>query len=631
MGISNKPKLDTYTINKQDVKTEVARGFVLAFGLSAMLFYFILFPAPFREAKTVTRVISDTTTAVTEGEGSQEPTNLQYEELSSCVTVDYSIISPINHGRRTNSNSLDQISYIVDDGTSQKLWAMNFLDCGNHGANMPKTLSGQRQDNVTASTTIGNITGTNSYNEVVVSTQNTVEAYDLVGNEKWVWTPEGNETVDFAPPILTDFHITPEGLEVLASGHEGTSLHLYYLDGATGELMSPTAHQTISNVSSKNPVSVSDLTVDYTPDVIVAADDTLYVLNNIGQLESSFDLPSSSLHTPPMALSENNPRNGYIFIGYNEGSQTKVYGWDHHLNTGSSDYSLNLLDADYPYWDTNHQDTYSWPITVNGNLNLDDSQTLAFANLTETVNPATGTENPDIVFVTDNNKLHGYSHFGEHLFTSNIGEAVNGNSQPVAFDYDNDGYDEIFVATSTYIYAYETDGSLIDNLIFPMHINESPYWGPNSVLSGALTIVYNDQFNWPVYSIPVDFTNSSTAWQFSVRVEGEDYSQPSFTGPGGSIHNTNSYNICRISDHEAAVGSCDESFGTSSSNSYCTGGTFVSNCYLCGCPSNFGCPGVENNCFYNGGNGPIYDDCGGSPVMLKQFVDCVVLDGDGGI
>ncbi len=628
MGTSNKPSLEISVINKQEIKTELARGFVIALSLGAMLFYFVLFPAPFKETKT-TEISGDETEATEIGDGGLRSSDIQFQDLSSCMNNYYSIISPINHGKRLDWSNFDQISYVVDSGSEIKIWSRDFLDCDDHGALMPQTLIGERQNNSIASSVIGNITGTNDYNEIVVSTQTTVEAYDMIGNEKWIWTPEGNETVDFAPPILADFHSSPEGLEVLATGHEGTNLHLYYLDGATGQLMSAAAHRVIPNVSSKNPISVSDLTLDYTPGVIVAADSTIYFLDNQGQLKSSFSLPSSSPHTPPMALPENNPQSGYVFLGYNEGSQTKVYGWYHHFYVGSMSYQLETLDETYPYWDVNHQDTYHWPITVNGNLDLDNNGTLAFANLTETVNPVTSIEQPDIVFITDDNKLHGYSHFGEHIFTSNIGETVNKNSQPVAFDYDNDGRDEIFVTTNTRIYVYESDGSIINNDVFPLLLEE--HWGTETEFGGPLTIIYNGQHDWPIFSVPVDYANGSAAWQFTVWVLGEDYTQPSFTGPGGSIHNTNSYNFCRLSGHMTSIGDCSSYYGTTGANSFCSGGAYVSNCYLCGCPNCYDCPGLNNQCYYTCSNpNPPQGGCGGSPVMMKEFIHCSDLQGGGG-
>ncbi len=629
MATTNQPRLATSTLSKQEIKTELARGFVIALGLGAMLFYFVLFPAPFKQTEIVEKSSSLINASSAIGDEQPRSGELQFQTLSSCLHNNYSIISPINHGKRLNFSNFDQIAYVMDSGNTMKVWASDYLDCGDHGALIPQTLIGERADNVMASAVVGNITG-NDYNEIVVSTGTTVEAYDMIGNEKWIWTPSGNETVDFAPPILADFHPTPEGLEILAMGHEGNNLHLYYLDGATGQLMSAGAHQIISNVSSKNPVSVADVTNDYTPGVIVASDTTLYFLNNQGQQQSNFSLPSSSLHTPPMAISEDNPYDGYVFIAYNEGSQTKIYGWYHHFYFGSMRYELQLLDESYPYWDENHQNTYHWPKTVSGNLNLSASQTLTFANLTNTINPVTNTENPDIVFVTTDNKLHGYSHFGDLLFTADVSGSVNGNSQPVAFDYDNDGYDELFVTTETRIWAYEQNGSLINNDIFPIYIEDE--WGSGSIFSGPLSIIYNGQYEWPIFSVPIEYGNGSSAWQFSVWTIGQEYQQPSFAGVGGSIHNTNSYNFCRINSQKTAIGECSSYYGTTGANSYCTGGTYLANCYLCGCPSCYDCPGINNQCYYTcgGSNPPPSGGCGGSPVMLKGFIECTELLGGGG-
>ncbi len=563
----NQPPLEV--ISKQDVRVEVYKGLVIAFSFGALLFYSFLFPPPFMSL----------------GDDEQQPlrSDISLNLHSSCELTNMPPASSVSWGRRANSEARNVTAYTFDDGNNLKLYVGHPTNCTTSGYHFIKTLPGRGSNPDVSSYPVIGDTNSNGNSEIIVSTEDRVVAYNMSGDTVWTFTPESQYgSVNYSQPMLMNFWPNHQGLETVVSTMNSGVLYIHRIQGGGAN---PGARIgmpiTVSDAISLNSYAMSDIFYDYWPHTVVVKTGYINIYDKNGSMLLSAPSGTSSTESTPPLLKHGDYSDGYIFVGYNEGSNTVIRGW-------------RFWDM-YRYFDPISS---NFPITVSGNIMTDEDHSLVFANLTDN-------SDPDIVFLTDDGQLHAYTFQGDVIpgFPIEVPDGLNGSSQPIAANLDPDTYDEIILpvinGTRMYFYDYEPGNSIeVYELLSDYDLDY------DTVMYPATVNYYNNSIH---LSVPTaNHTNDGVVHQYSI--EGSSGNQPNWMSVGGTMQKSYSYGLC---DGGVSYGDCKYAYGSSNTATYCNGGELQSNCNMCGCTGGYYCESSTGYC--RNQNPPE----GGSPVMLK--------------
>ncbi len=580
MNGDNKPRLNTQVLNEQKIKTEVYRGLLVALGLGAIIFYFIAFPLPTLKEETVIQTSDDTDGEQMLRNGLTEYTHCQYSNAAPSGSVSW--------GHRNNNEGGNLLAFAQDNGSELKLWTAYPQNCTQGGYHFIRTVPGRGTENDVATYPIIGDTDGDGSSEIIVSSKDRVTAFTNSGGTLWTFDPETQYgDINYSKPILANWWPNHRGLETLVTSMSGSTLYIHRIKGNEPDRGTRIGIPiTIQNVSNQNAVAISDIYYDYWPHIVIAADDYIHIYKKDGTLLVSFPSGSSAAHTAPVLMT-GDVQEGYIFIGYNESSNTVIRGW--HIYNYFTELRIEEISDNYP-------------ITVAGNMNIADGHTIAFANLTSN-------SMPDFAFATNSpNKLYGFTFMGESINEYPLEAAVTKPSQPFSVDSNNNGFDEIHIAHQPFIInTYDFQGGyMLPGQPLSLEIDGEGEGSPlldNYTITHPPTVgIWNNQAH---LSVPVrDGSANGKTLLYGWPNSSANVSY--WSGVGGTMQHAFAYGFCDSTPY----GECSNPYGSTATATYCNGGTFQSNCEMCGCPANYYC-GSLGACVNE--NPPQ----GGSPIMLK--------------
>lgn len=573
---------DVQTKQQLSVQSVVARIVVLALSAGLIASYALLLPAALNPQQQMAE-----NPPVTLGALVQYP---------GCSISNARVASTIVRGRAAVSEGeRTRFVFGTDTGTTLRVGTAYAGNCANNY--MAQTLAGQRgtEPTIALSPVLGDINGDGA-SEIVVTTKTTVEAYSLSGTRLWTFTPPAGEgDINFSTPMLADFHSSHDGLDVLVTSQDGPRLHLHWLQGGWGggsEPGSRFSHTVVANVTNGPLIGVADMTLTYYPSAVVVADDAVRVINNLGvqQFGQTMSLPAAP-HARPVIAPKDEAFSGDIFVAYNLAGQVKIYGWRFYSYLGT--YRLEALTG--------------WPATANGGtMNLAAGHTTALV-------VRTNRDQPDIAFTTSDNKLNVLQYNGTPRpgFPVTLPQAVTAASQPIAADIDQDGKDEILVATDAWLRAYEDTGQEKTDAGFPLFIDTVLGAGANTTHRFAQPSIDEFQGTWLIVQ-PANRIDGTASTISLLNLSGVNVGrEESWAANNGTNYRLSAYGYC-FDANATPAGECLAGYGATQPAYYCNAGKYEHNCLLCGCPGGYYC---NTDYWYCSPSNP--PPGGGSPAILK--------------